>query len=85
MVMLIKAFAFSKQYNESGKILKELSVKDAAWSSSNLLDKSLVQKICEECNLDFATIWNPLGNFHTHYDSNNSDETNDNDIPEEVY
>lgn len=85
MVMLIKAFAFSKQYNESGKVLKELSVRDAGWSSSGLLDKGLVQKIVEECNLDFATIWNPLGNFQIHSDSNNSDETNENEIPEEVY
>lgn len=88
--MLIKAFAYSKQYNESAKILKELSVRDVSWSSSGLLDKALVQKIADECNLDFATIWKPLGKLSVQFDADNSDDgtdnenDNDNEIPEEV-
>lgn len=84
LILLIKAFAYSKQYNESARVLKELSVRDVNWSASGLLDKALVKKIAEHCNLDFETIWNPLGNLETQLDSNNSDEAIDNEIPEEV-
>lgn len=58
--MLIRALAYSKQYNEAARVLKELIIKNPNWSSMGLLEKPLVQGIANECNLDFDMIWNPM-------------------------
>lgn len=58
LAMLIRALVYSKQYTEAARALKELSMKEISWGSLGLLDKALVQKIAEECNLDFHLLWN---------------------------
>lgn len=60
LALMVRALSYTKQYNEAAKALKELAMRDPNWSSSGILEKSLVQKISKECNLDFNTIWNPL-------------------------
>ncbi|KAI9582059.1 intraflagellar transport protein 140 homolog [Glossina fuscipes] len=60
LIMLIRALAYSKQYNEAARVLKELIIKNPNWSSMGLLEKPLVQGIANECNLDFDMIWNPM-------------------------
>ncbi|KAM7350819.1 intraflagellar transport protein rempA [Cochliomyia hominivorax] len=60
IVLMVRALTYTKQYNEAAKALKELTMREPNWSSSGVLDKSLVQKIAKECNLDLNTIWKPI-------------------------
>ncbi|XP_055383288.1 intraflagellar transport protein 140 homolog [Condylostylus longicornis] len=57
LAMLVQALAYSKLYVEAVGALRELALKDPAWSSRGLLDKQLVQKIAKECDMDFEAIW----------------------------
>lgn len=63
IALLVRALTYTKQFNEAAKALKELSLRDPGWSSSGVLDKTIVQRIAKECNLDFDSIWK------THYRS----------------
>ncbi|XP_016956746.1 intraflagellar transport protein 140 homolog [Drosophila biarmipes] len=56
--MLVRALVYAKDYSEAGKALKQLAVKDSSWSASGLLDRAIVHKIAQECDLDFDLIWN---------------------------
>jgi len=56
--MLVRALVYAKDYSEAGKALKQLAVKDNSWSASGLLDRGIVLKIAQECDLDFDLIWN---------------------------
>lgn len=65
IALLVRALTYTKQYNEAAKALKELSIRDPAWCSSGVLEKSLVQRIAKECNLDFELIWKPTQTYAT--------------------
>lgn len=80
--MLVRALAYSKQWPEAGRALKELALKDNAWSTIGLVDKALVQKIANECNLDFDIIWNS-GRRHINVKENET-EDNEEEIEEEL-
>ncbi|XP_065366029.1 intraflagellar transport protein 140 homolog [Calliphora vicina] len=60
IALMVRALTYTKQYNEAAKALKELVMREPNWSSSGVLEKSLVQKIANECNLDFNMIWKPM-------------------------
>ncbi|XP_055845818.1 intraflagellar transport protein 140 homolog [Episyrphus balteatus] len=57
LAMLVKALANTKQYVEAVGALRELALKDSTWSSRGLIEKETVQKLADECNLDFNVIW----------------------------
>ncbi|XP_013113218.2 intraflagellar transport protein 140 homolog [Stomoxys calcitrans] len=78
IAMLVRALTYTKQYNEAAKALKELSLRDPGWCSSGVLDKSLVQRIAKECNLDFDLIWKPTQT----YAIENGDDSDQEEIQE---
>ncbi|XP_073829627.1 intraflagellar transport protein 140 homolog [Musca autumnalis] len=78
IALLIRALTNTKQYNEAAKALKELSVRDPGWCSSGILEKSLVQRIAKECNLDFDLIWKPTQS----YAMDNDDDSDQEEIQE---
>lgn len=79
--MLVRALAYSKQWAEAGRALKELALKDNAWSTIGLVDKALVQKIAKECDLDFDIIWNS-GRRLVNIKENEDDQDNEDEIEE---
>lgn len=81
--MLIQALVSSKLYIEANGALKELAIKDPSWSSRGLLEKSLIQKIAHECNLDFETIWNSGRKQHNNDDDMDGNHENEDEIQEE--
>ncbi|XP_049310514.1 intraflagellar transport protein 140 homolog [Bactrocera dorsalis] len=83
LAMLVRALAYSKQWPEAGRALKELALKDNAWSTIGLVDKALVQKIAKECNLDFDIIWNS-GRRHVNIKESETDQDNEEEIEEEL-
>ncbi|XP_075159141.1 intraflagellar transport protein rempA [Haematobia irritans] len=78
IAMLVRALTYTKQYNEAAKALKELSLRDPGWCSSGVLEKSLVQRIAKECNLDFDLIWQPMQK----YSIDNGDDSDQEEIQE---
>ncbi|XP_018800098.1 PREDICTED: intraflagellar transport protein 140 homolog [Bactrocera latifrons] len=83
LAMLVRALAYSKQWSEAGRALKELALKDNAWSTIGLVDKALVQKIAKECNLDFDIIWNS-GRRNVNIKESETDQDNEEEIEEEL-
>ncbi|XP_054730217.1 intraflagellar transport protein 140 homolog [Anastrepha obliqua] len=83
LAMLVRALAYSKQWTEAGRALKELAVKDNAWSTIGLVDKALVQKIAKECNLDFDIIWNS-GRKRVNVKDDETDPGREEEIEEEL-
>lgn len=81
IALMVRALTYTKQYNEAAKALKELAMREPNWSSSGVLEKSLVQKIAKECNLDFNTIWKPMQSLNA---NNGEDTDEDNDDIQEV-
>lgn len=80
IALLIRALSYTKQYNEAAKALKELVMREPGWSSTGILEKSLVQKIAKECNLDFDTIWKPMHRST----ENNADDSDDQEEIQEI-
>lgn len=78
IALMVRALTYTKQYNEAAKALKELTMREPNWSSTGILEKSLVQKISKECNLDFNTIWKPAYGSAAH----NGEDSDDEDIQE---
>lgn len=75
MALLVRALTHAKQYNEAARVLKELAIREPGWSSMGILEKALIQKIANECNLDFNTMWKPsMKQFHGHNHDEDSDE-----------
>ncbi|KNC28438.1 hypothetical protein FF38_06009 [Lucilia cuprina] len=81
IALMVRALTYTKQYNEAAKALKELVMREPNWSSSGVLEKSLVQKIAHECNLDFDLIWKPMNGSSSH---NGEDSDNDQEDIQEV-
>ena len=48
IALLVRSLVYTKQYNEAAKALKELALREPNWSSTKILEKSLVQKIANE-------------------------------------
>ncbi|TMW42572.1 hypothetical protein DOY81_012348 [Sarcophaga bullata] len=81
IALMVRALTYTKQYNEAAKALKELTLREPGWSGTGILEKSLVQKIAKECNLDFNTIWKPI---HAVRANDNAESEDDQDDIQEV-
>ncbi|XP_017466425.1 PREDICTED: intraflagellar transport protein 140 homolog [Rhagoletis zephyria] len=84
LAMLVRALAYSKQWAEAGRSLKELAMKENAWSTIGLVDKALVQKITKECNLDFEIIWN-TGRRRVNVTDDETERDKEEEIEEELH
>ena len=55
--MLVEALVLSNQYSDALAALRELVAKVPDWSSRGLVEKRLIEKLAEECGIDFDSIW----------------------------
>lgn len=55
---LVEALIRSNQFNDGLLALRELAVKAPDWSSSGLVDRALVERLANECHVDFEQMWN---------------------------
>lgn len=74
---MVRALTYTKQYNEAAKALKELTLREPNWSATGILEKSLVQKIAKECNLDLNTVWKPIYGTKTNDGTESDDDQDD--------
>lgn len=62
--LLVESQIALKQYSEAMGTLRELSIKQPDWSSREIIDRSLIEKLAFECGVDFNQLWssgrNPL-------------------------
>lgn len=56
--MLIEAQISLRQYDDGMSSLKELAVKQPDWSSREVIDRSLIEKLAKEVGVDFNQLWN---------------------------
>ena len=82
IALMVRALTYTKQYNEAAKALKELTLREPGWSATGILEKSLVQRIAKECNLDFNTIWKPIHSARANADADAESEDDQDDIQE---
>lgn len=55
---LVEALIRSNQFSDGLIALRELALKAPDWSSSGLVDRTLVERLANECNVDFEQMWN---------------------------
>lgn len=58
LALLIESQISLKQFTEALTSLKELSIKQPDWSTREIIDRSLIEKLAVELNIDFNTLWN---------------------------
>jgi intraflagellar transport protein 140 len=56
--LLIESQISMKQYSEAMASLRELAMKQPDWSAREIIDRSLIEKLADECGLDFNQLWN---------------------------
>lgn len=79
--ILIEALIRHRHYDEALNSLKDLSTKSTDWSYKGLLERPLIEKLAQECNVEFNSIWN-MGRQSV---SNEDDHSqNDDEIQEEI-
>lgn len=74
-----------KQYSDAMGSLRELSIKQPDWSTREIIDRSLIEKLAFECGVDFNQLWssgrNPLRKQNS---IDQSDEDDDDEIEEKL-
>lgn len=80
--LLIESQISLKHFSDAMATLRELSIKQPDWSSREIIDRSLIEKLAFECGVDFNQLWssgrNPLRK------QNSVDQTDDDDDEEEI-
>ena len=56
--LLVESQISLKQYPEALTSLRELTVKCPDWSSREIIDKSLIERLAHESGIDFNQLWN---------------------------
>ena len=69
-----------KQYSDAMVSLRDLSIKQPDWSSKEIIDRSLIEKLAFECGVDFNQLWQSGRNPLRKQDS--IDQTDDDDDEE---
>lgn len=83
--MLIESQIALKQYSDAMASLRELTLKQPNWSSKEIIDRSLVEKLAVECGVDFNQLWNSGRNPLRKQDSiDQTDEDDDDEIEENL-
>lgn len=80
--LLIEAQIALKHYSDAMASLRELSIKQPDWSSREIVDRSLIEKLAFECGVDFNQLWSSGRNPLRKQDS--VDHTDDDDEEEEI-
>jgi intraflagellar transport protein 140 len=87
LAMLIEAQVSMRQFPDALATLKELAMKQPDWSSRELVDKSLIEKLAVESGIDSNTLWNsgrnPLKKQRS-IDQSDDDEIDDDDEEDEI-
>lgn len=75
-----------KQYSEAMVSLRELTQKQPDWSSREIIDRSLIEKLAHETGVDFNQLWNSGRNPLRKQASidHTDDEEGDDDVDEEI-
>lgn len=56
--ILVEALTETKQYAEALGVLRELALAVSDWSARGMLERSLIERLTQECNVDFDAVWN---------------------------
>lgn len=80
--LLIESQIALKHYSDAMVSLRELSIKQPDWSSREIIDRSLIEKLAFECGVDFNQLWSAGRNPLRKQDS--VDQTDDDDDEEEI-
>lgn len=80
--LLIESQISLKQYSEALVTLRELSQRQTDWSSREIIDRSLIEKLAHETGVDFNQLWNSGRNPLRKQVS--IDQTDDDDDEEEI-
>jgi intraflagellar transport protein 140 len=80
--LLVESQIALKHYTDAMQSLRELSLKQPDWSTREIIDRSLIEKLAMECGVDFNMLWNSGRNKLTKQDS--IDQTDDDDEEEEI-
>lgn len=83
---LIEALIRSNQFAEGLTALRELALKASDWSSSGLVDRTLVERLAKECHVDFDQMWNSGRRKRVGADGKETGEFDDEDdaVDEEI-
>lgn len=81
---MVEALIRSNQFNEALRALQELAVKASDWSSSGLVERSLVERLAKECHVDFDQVWNSGRRKKLNADGQEGTEYEDDDGDEEI-
>lgn len=83
--MVVECQIALKQYSEAMASLRELSLKQPDWSSREIIDRSLVEKLAFECGVDSTQLWNSGRNPLRKQDSiDQTDDEDDEEIEENL-
>lgn len=55
--LLVNALVHQRQYAEALTALRELAFRATDWSSRGLVERKLVERLAEECRVDFTSVW----------------------------
>lgn len=83
--LLVESQIALKQYSEAMMSLRELSAKQPDWSTREIIDRSLIERLAHECGVDFQQLWNSGRNPLRKQDSvDQTDEDEEDEIEENL-
>lgn len=83
--LLIESQIALKHYSDAMGSLRELSIKLPDWSSREIVDRSLIEKLAFECGVDFNQLWSSGRNPLRKQDSlDQTDEDEEEEIEEKL-
>lgn len=78
---LVEALIRSNQFSDGLSALRDLAQKAPDWSTRVLIEKQLIERLAQECGIDFDVIWNS-GKRTNQINDNNGTEPDEDEIQE---